>query len=264
MADAQLLSHADTAILEIRAGDLFRHLVQGIGDYAIYAIDLDGTVITWNAGAERILGYAFGGGDRPGSRALFHARRSRKAGKPMCDLATTLAAGRFEDEGWRLRKDGSRFWASAVINALLDDDGATIGFAKITRDISSKQEAHEALRQSEQRFRLLMDSVVNYAIFTLDMNGLVTSWNSGAERAIGYTRDDILNRHYAVFYTPEDRDAGIPARSLASARADRPVRVRRLAAPQRRHPVLGQRGHRPNARPKRRIRGICQDHARYH
>ncbi len=218
MADAQLLSHADTAILEIRAGDLFRHLVQGIGDYAIYAIDLDGTVITWNAGAERILGYRSAeaiGQDH----ARFFTPEDRAAGKPMCDLATTLAAGRFEDEGWRLRKDGSRFWASAVINALFDDDGATIGFAKITRDISSKQEAHEALRQSEQRFRLLMDSVVNYAIFTLDMNGLVTSWNSGAERAIGYTRDDILNRHYAVFYTPEDRDAGIPARSLASARA---------------------------------------------
>ena len=195
----------------------FRLLVEAITDFAICSLDTDGVVMTWNAGAERTKGYT--AAEVLGRHfSLFFTPEDRAAGKPAQALARARSPGRFDEEGWRVRKDGTRFWASVVINPVLDENGQIVGFAKITRDVTEARVAQEAIRQSEQHFRLLMDSAVAYAIYTLDPAGLVTSWNSGAERTKGYTRDEMLGQHFSRLFTFEDQVAGKPAQVLAAAR----------------------------------------------
>lgn len=191
----------------------FRLLVNGVIDYAIYMIDPSGVITNWNAGAERIKGYA--------SREIvgqhfsrFYVQKDRAAGLPARALDLARREGRYEAEGWRLRKDGSRFWASVAIDAIRDDDGELIGFAKITRDITERQRAQDALRESERQFRLLVNGVTDYALYMLDPNGIITNWNVGAERIKGYMADEVLGQHFSRFYTDADRAAGLPARML--------------------------------------------------
>ena len=194
-------------------------LVQGIVDYAIYRLDAEGTVLSWNPGAERFMAYT--AAEIVGRNyACFFTDEDLARGAPMGGLDIAREVGRYEGEGWRLRKDGSRFWASVVIDRLHNPGGAFAGYAKITRDITDSRALHQALRQSEQRFRLLVDSIVHYAIFTLDPEGRVTSWNLGAERAKGYTRDEILGASYTRFFTAEDQAVGKPEQTLAAARAN--------------------------------------------
>jgi PAS domain S-box-containing protein len=212
------MPHTDAATTGL--DDQFRLLVGAITDYAIYSMDPDGIVTSWNTGAQRAKGYS--ASEIIGQNfSLFFTPEDKAAGKPAQALATARADKRFEEEGWRVRKDGTRFWASVVIDAILDPSGDLVGFAKITRDMTGRASQQDALRQSERRFRLLMDNVVHYAIFTLDTEGYVTSWNPGAERAKGYARDEILGQSFSLFYTPADRAAGKPAQDLAAALADR-------------------------------------------
>jgi PAS domain S-box-containing protein len=192
-------------------------LVRAITDYAIYMLDLDGIIITWNAGAERLKGYV--------EREIvgqhfsnFFTSEDRDAGKPATALKTAAETGRWEDEGWRVRKDGTRFWALAVLDAIRDADGKLVGFAKITRDMTERRVAQQAVAESERRFRLLVSSVIDYALFTLDLEGIIQSWNPGAERVKGYTVDEIIGKHFSIFYTPEAREAGEPERVLSTAR----------------------------------------------
>ncbi|MFC3078591.1 PAS domain S-box protein [Phenylobacterium terrae] len=194
----------------------FRLLVEGVIDYAMYMLDPEGMITNWNRGAERIKGYL--AGDVVGRHfSMFHTPEDRRAGLPARSLHTALKEGRFESEGWRLRKDGSRFWASVVIDAIYDEDGRHIGFAKITRDISERKAAQEALAESEQQFRLLVGGVVDYALYMLDPNGIVSNWNAGAEHIKGYTSDEIVGQHFSRFYTETDRAAGVPFRALSTA-----------------------------------------------
>ncbi|HMJ28970.1 MAG TPA: PAS domain S-box protein, partial [Xanthobacteraceae bacterium] len=194
----------------------FQLLVQGIVDYAIYMVSREGIVTSWNAGAQRIKGYE--PDEIIGQHfSRFFTPEDRSAGLPQRALAIARQVGRFESEGWRVRKDGSRFWVSAVLDAIHDEDGAFIGFAKITRDLTERQAAQQALIDSERRFRMLVQGVVDYAIYLLDPSGIVTNWNAGAERIKGYTAGDIVGRHFSLFYTPEERAAGMPAKSLATA-----------------------------------------------
>jgi PAS domain S-box-containing protein len=151
---------------------------------------------------------------------VFYPQSEQIAGRPALALRTALEEGKFEDEGWRVRKDGSQFWASVVIDPLRDDSGKLVGFAKITRDITERKVAQDALRESEQRFSLLVQGVTDYAIFMLSPAGEVTNWNAGAERIKGYSRDEILGRHFSCFYTEEDRAGGLPAQTLAIARTE--------------------------------------------
>jgi PAS domain S-box-containing protein len=191
-------------------------LIQAVTDYAIYMLDANGTVTSWNTGAERLKGYSEA--QILGQNfSLFFTPEDRAAGKPQKALETARSVGRYEEEGWRIRRDGKRFWALAVIDTIYDVDGTVLGFAKITRDLTDRHDALEALRQSEQRFRLLVESVVDCSLFMIDREGIVRNWNPGAQRTKGYTADEIVGRHFSVFYTDEDRKAGLPARALQTA-----------------------------------------------
>lgn len=197
--------------------DRYRLLVDAITDYAIYMLDPDGVVTNWNAGAQRFKGYT--AEEIVGQHfSRFYSPEDRSDGLPARALAIARTEGKFEQEGWRIRKNGERFWAHVVIDPIWGKDGALIGFAKITRDLTERQAAAESLRQSEEQFRLLVQSVTDYAIYRLDPQGHVASWNSGAERIKGYAPADIIGSHFSRFYTEEDRLAGEPERALSIAR----------------------------------------------
>ncbi len=158
--------------------------------------------------ADEIIGQSF---------TLFYTEEDRKAGRPELNLATAREVGRVEDEGWRVRKDGSKFWASCVIDAVKDETGKLIGYAKITRDISEREDARRNLTESNDDYRRLVDAVIDYAIFQLDPSGIVTTWNPGAQRIKGYEPHEIIGRHFSTFYTQWDREAGVPQRALETA-----------------------------------------------
>jgi PAS domain S-box-containing protein len=197
--------------------DHYRLLVESVADYAIFMLDPNGLVVSWNLGAEKTKGYRAEeiiGHDF----SKFYPAEDVAAGKPKRVLQVAAESGRYEEEGWRVRKDGSRFWASVVITALHDESGALLGFAKVTRDLSDRRRAEEELRRSEERFRLLVESVSDYAIYMLDEEGRVATWNLGAERLTGYSVAEVLGKSFAAFFPREDVAAGKPAQELSVAR----------------------------------------------
>jgi PAS domain S-box-containing protein len=176
-------------------------------------------VSSWNRGAERLKGYR--ADEIIGEHfSRFYSDEDRAAGLPTRALETALNGGRFEAEGWRVRKDGSRFWANVVIDPIRDETGEHIGFAKTTRDLTERREAEQALRRSEERFRLLIQGVTDYAIYMLDPLGYVSSWNAGAARFKGYAAEEIIGQHFSRFYQEEDCAAGVPERALEAARTE--------------------------------------------
>jgi PAS domain S-box-containing protein len=194
----------------------FRLLIEGISDYAIYMLDPTGVVISWNLGAQQFKGYSEQ--EIIGQHfSRFYTDEDRAIGLPATALETARREGRFEQEGWRVRKDGSHMWAHVVIDPIRDMAGDFIGFAKITRDITERKAAQEKLRRSEERFRLLVQGVTDYAIYMLSPEGIVSNWNAGAQRFKGYTEAEIVGQHFSRFYTEEDRRTGLPARALQTA-----------------------------------------------
>lgn len=208
----------DPRIARLEPERRFQLLVDGVTDTAIYMLDPDGLVASWNSGAERIKGYSakeiIG---QPFAR--FFSSEDIAAGTPQKLLADVRASGRIETEGWRVRKDGSRFWSAGILAPIRDSDGTFLGYAKLTRDMTERESARRALAESERQLRLLVRSVVDYALFMLDPNGIVSSWNSGAERIKGYVADEIIGRHFSCFYTPPERLAGTPRKALETAAA---------------------------------------------
>lgn len=197
----------------------YQQLVESIRDYAIFMLDTEGRVRSWNPGAQAIKGYA--ASEIIGQHlSVFYTPEDRAAGKPARLLLTAAEQGRVDDEGWCLRKDGSRFWSDVVISAIRDDSGALVGFSKVARDLSDRRASQEALRQSEARFAQMIGSVKDYAIFLLDENGIIRTWNAGAQLAKGYQAEEIIGRSISTFYTPEDRAAGRPQMLLARAVRD--------------------------------------------
>ncbi len=194
----------------------FRMLVDAVTDYAIYMLDPDGTITSWNAGARRFKGYEES--EIIGENfSRFYTDEDRKAGLPQRALDIAASEGKYENEGWRVRKDGTKFWAYTVIDPIRDGAGTLIGFAKITRDLTERRQAEAALRQSQEQFRLLVQGVTDYAIFMLSREGFVSSWNLGAQRIKGYAPEEIIGQHFSRFYTEEDQKAGRPREALAVA-----------------------------------------------
>ena len=196
--------------------DRYRVLIDSITDYAVYLLDANGTVSSWSPGAQKSLGYS--AVEIIGQHfSVFYRQGDRASGLPELALKTAAAEGRFEAEGWRVRKDRTEYWTHVVIDPVRGADGSVVGFAKITRDLTERQSAQQALKSSEEQFRILVQSVADYAIYMLDAKGFVTSWNLGAERIKGYKAEEILGEHFSRFYLEADRKAGLPEESLAIA-----------------------------------------------
>jgi PAS domain S-box-containing protein len=194
----------------------FRLLIDAVTDYAIYMLDRTGTIVSWNPGAQRFKGYTED--EILGEHfSRFYTEEDKATGLPRRALKTAADDGRFEAEGWRVRKDGTRFWAHVVIDPIRTAEGELIGYAKITRDLTERRKTEQALRESEERFRLLVESVADYAIYMLDPNGIISSWNLGAQRFKGYDAAEIVGQHFSRFYTEEDKATDLPRRALATA-----------------------------------------------
>jgi PAS domain S-box-containing protein len=194
----------------------FAELIANVEDHAIFLLDQDGIIRSWNAGAQKIKGYSaeeiIG---QPFTR--FYTKEALDAQWPQEELRRAAKEGRIEDEGWRVRRDGSLFWANVVITALRSPSGELRGYLKITRDLTERKQAEEAVRHSEEILRLMIDSVQDYAIFRLDPEGRIVSWNAGAERIKRYTASEIIGKHFSIFYSTEDIAAGKPERELEIA-----------------------------------------------
>ena len=199
--------------------ELYRLFVDRVRDYAMFFLDRSGVVASWNDGAEMIKGYA--PHEIIGKHfSIFYPTRDVESRKPIYELQVATRDGRYEEEGWRVRKDGTMFWASVVITAIKHVDGSILGFAKVTRDLTERKHAEAAIRESEEGYRVLLDHVPGYAIFMLDPKGRVRTWTESAQRVKGYTAEQILGQHFSIFYTPEDRARGHPEEVLAAAQRD--------------------------------------------
>jgi len=199
-----------------QAEERFRLLIEGVSDYAIFLLDADGVIASWNPGAQRIKGYA---ADEVIGRhfSMFYPAEALARNWPARELEEAARLGRFEDEGWRIRKDGTRFWANVVITAMRNSDGTLRGYSKITRDLTERKRHEEQLRRSEERFRLLIEGVRDYAIILLDPRGRVSSWNTGAQRILGYAADEVMGRSPECFFTSDDVLTGAPQELLRNA-----------------------------------------------
>lgn len=199
--------------------EVFQLLVDSVTDYALYMLGPDGNVVTWNSGAERFKGYS--ADEIIGKHfSNFFTPKDRAAGLPEHILSTAAEQGRFETEGWRLRKDGSKFLAHAIVDAIRDEEGQLVGYAKITRDITERRRLEEATYQNALQLRMLVQGVRDYAIYMLDKGGRITSWNSGARAIKGYEEQEVLGQHFSLFYTEQDRARGVPAFALGTALQD--------------------------------------------
>lgn len=225
-----------------KSDEMFRLLVSGSKEYAIILLDDQGDVVRWNDGAQQM--YGLQSGEIIGQHvSKFYRDEDIKAGKPEVELRLARIAGRFQDEGWRLKKDGSTFWAAFELTALRDTDGTLTGFGKVVRDITARKYAEERLRKSEEMFRLLVLGVKDYAIVKLDPSGEVASWNEGAERIKGFRADEILGSNCSLFYTADDIALGKPDLELQIAARDGRLeiegwRVRKDGLPFQAHVVI--------------------------
>src|SRR5690554_3806136 len=201
----------------------YNFLLESIKDHAIFMLDPEGFIATWNAGAENIKGYTY---EEVVNKhfSIFYTQEDRERNYPAEVLASVKRDGKFEEQGWRVRKDGSRFWASVTIFAVYADDKKLIGFSKVTRDLSERKnlEDHlniinQELRESEERARLLISGVKDYAIFLVSPQGNIASWNNGAKEIKGYEAHEVLGKPISIFYVPEAIDSNYPKYELRKA-----------------------------------------------
>ena len=194
----------------------FRQMIDSVKDHAIYMLDPQGCMSSWNRGAERLKGYSES--EVIGRHmSMFYPQEAVAKGLPQKELQEALERGQHEHEGWRFKKDGSRFWANVVVTPMYDELGALIGFSKVVRDITEKKKTEEALQATQLRFRQMIDSVKDHAIYMLDPQGCMSSWNRGAERLKGYSESEVIGRHMSMFYPQEAVAKGLPQKELQEA-----------------------------------------------
>ena len=195
----------------------YRLMIEGVKDYGIFMLDTKGHIISWNDGAERIKGYKKH--EILGKHfSTFYTLEDLQTKKPERELKIAAETGKYEEEGWRIRKNGSLFWANIVITALFNEHNELVGYSKVTRDLTDRKEEEERLRQSEERNRLLIEQVKDYGIFMMDDRGRIISWNEGASRINGYKAEEIIGKYLSIFYTEDDKLNGKPATELKVAR----------------------------------------------
>jgi PAS domain S-box-containing protein len=204
-------------------------LVDQAVDYAIFMLDTAGRIRTWNPGAERMKGYTRE--EIVGKHfSVFYTAEDIARDHPHHELEVAVREGRYAEEGWRVRRDGSRFWASIVITAVHDETGELAGFGKVSRDLTARRLEEEAVRARAHEleaankqlveYRRLVTTVRGYAIFMLDTEGYVRSWNAGARLLKGYSSEEIVGKHFSTFYTEPDRERDHPAHELDVARRE--------------------------------------------
>ncbi|MCE7066989.1 PAS domain S-box protein [Dyadobacter sp. CY326] len=207
--------HEEVALRE--SEERFRLLVEGVQDYSIYMLDAEGNIVTWNEGGQQLTGY-FSSEIIGKHFSIFYNAHDLLSNKPAIELETARNVGKYEEEGWRVKKNGSVFWASIVLTALYNDENKLIGFSKVTKDLTEQNREKAAIRQSEERYRLLVEQVTDYAIFMLDEKGRIVSWNEGAKRIKGYMPHEVIGKYFSIFYPEDEIFNGKPAYELKVAR----------------------------------------------
>ncbi|MGZ6130075.1 MAG: sensor domain-containing protein [Vulcanimicrobiaceae bacterium] len=199
--------------------DQYRRLIESLTDYAIFALSVDGRIASWNSGAKQTFGYdeheVLGN-----NYSLIFTPEDIANGRPEAELLASLESGQSSIDGWHVRRDGSRFWCTDTVQPLRDASGTVTGFTKIVRDSTERYMASEFLRESEERLRLLIEGVTDYAIFSIDLDGSILLWNSGAEHIFGYREDEVLGKHFSLIYTAEAVARGVPDTEIAAAAKD--------------------------------------------
>jgi PAS domain S-box-containing protein len=203
----------------LQSEERYRLMIEGVKDYSIFMLDPDGNILTWNDGGREISGYL--ASEIIGKHfSIFYTGQDLANNKPGMELEIAVQNGMYEEEGWRVKKNGSVFWASVVVTALFNQENKLIGFSKVTRDLSDRLENEETLRQSEARYRSLVEQVLDYGIFMMDEKGRIVSWNEGASKIKGYSAQEIIGKYFSIFYPEEDIISGKPANELKVARAE--------------------------------------------
>jgi PAS domain S-box-containing protein len=201
----------------VNGDTIYKRMIEEIQDYAIILMDERGIIVNWNKGAEKIklysekeiLGKHF---------SIFYLKEDLDNNLPQKLMEEAKTNGRAAQEGWRKRKDGTRFWGSITITAVHNDDNAVIGFCKVTRDLTDKKITEDHLRLSEERYHQMIAEVQDYAIILLDPEGIIKNWNVGAQRIKGYLADEVIGKKIDLFYTEEDRKNFLPDTLLKQAR----------------------------------------------
>jgi diguanylate cyclase (GGDEF)-like protein/PAS domain S-box-containing protein len=205
---------------------LYKFLVESLTEYAVFVVSRGGVVISWNFGAEKIFGYSHA---EIIDRAfdIFFTPDDAASGAPQTELASALSGGKTDHDRWHVRKDGSRFWGTNTVHALYDPNGGLLGFTKLVRDTTVRHLAAEHLSDSEQELRLLIESVRDYAIFSLERDGTVKTWSDGAQRVFGYSQSEIVGQSFAVLFTAPEVEAGLPFADLRDTELRESIDVER-------------------------------------
>src|SRR5689334_2034393 len=190
---------------------IFRQMIDSITEYAVIRLELDGTVASWHPGGERLTGYA-------AEEIVGRPVSTLSASQDGCaieeqGLAAARHEGRFETEGWRVRKDGERFWGREFLTPIRSPAGELLGYVLVVQDVTDRRQAEQVLQAMEK----MLDAITDYEVIQLDTDGLICSWNPGAQRLKQYTRDEVLGRHMSMFYTEDDARDGLAEREMATA-----------------------------------------------
>jgi PAS domain S-box-containing protein len=211
-------------------GNIYYKMVEEMEDYAIILLDIGGRIQNWNKGAEKIKQYTEA--EAVGkSFSMFYLPEDREQHLPEQMLEKAVVQGRSMYEGWRIRKDGTRFWGSITLTALHDNNGETIAFSKVTRDLTERKAAEDSLRnytaslensndelrKSEEQYHRMIAEVQDYAIILLNKDGDILNWNVGAQKIKGYSAEEIVGKNFRIFYLPEDRQSELPEKLIAEA-----------------------------------------------